>query len=133
MRNRDLPRLIRKLNAINGVCAMKIAAGSPYAAAGHPDILVVRDGIPLFLEIKHGSDRLSPLQLKRAQDWQAAGAIVLVCRTEQEVLDAVQGLTGATSASDVGSGKGYPAREACCLSTGSPDRSGGSYRRETAG
>lgn len=52
--------------------------GGPMQEAGNPDLLYVLDGWALFVELKARQGKVSEIQKHRIQQWQDAGAAVLV-------------------------------------------------------
>ena len=55
--------------------------GSQYQTAGDPDILIVCDGLAIFLEVKKPGGKPTRLQLQRIEEWKAAGAVAGVVRS----------------------------------------------------
>lgn len=57
----------------------------PGLMPGAPDVLVVTEGRPVFVELKTPKGRLSDAQVAAHAALKAAGATVLVCRSVEEV------------------------------------------------
>ena len=96
MSESSLSRRIRQhANDLPNTKALKIH-GSVMMETGTPDLLVVQNGRAIWFETKVGKNKLSPIQAKRIQQWQAAGAVVVVVRTLDEALDVLLGRSGPT-------------------------------------
>lgn len=76
----DLPRC--KCLKIHGNGLMEV---------GTPDLLVVQNGRAIWFETKVGKNKLSKIQAKRLEQWQAAGAIAVAVYTLDEALDVLLG------------------------------------------
>lgn len=53
--------------------------------AGMPDLAIIADGRPLFIELKADAGRVSPAQMQMAMKLIYCGAEVLVCRSVEDV------------------------------------------------
>jgi len=60
--------------------------GNQYMEAGSPDVIGVIDGHAFAVELKIGKNEPTALQLRRIEEWRAAGATVGVARSVDEVL-----------------------------------------------
>jgi penicillin-binding protein-related factor A (putative recombinase) len=58
---------------------------SPYQKKGVADILGIYDGVPIAIEVKSKTGRLSPDQSKFLSDFTNAGGIVCVARSIDDV------------------------------------------------
>ncbi|MXY96248.1 MAG: hypothetical protein F4Z29_00515 [Gemmatimonadetes bacterium] len=56
---------------------------------GAPDIIVLRDGVAVAVEVKSRSGQLTPRQVAWGEKWEANGGRYRCCRTLHEVMDAV--------------------------------------------
>ena len=69
-------KLLPILNMLPRAKAIK-RHGSAYARAGEPDIDACIDGRSVQIECKRKDEESSPLQVKRQDEWEAAGAMVV--------------------------------------------------------
>lgn len=58
--------------------------------AGVPDILIIHDGRPLWIELKTPKGRISDVQILTHGDIVNAGGEVVVCRSVEQVEDALR-------------------------------------------
>ena len=86
--NRTVARALKWANALPGTKAIKIH-GNAYMEEGTPDVLVIRQGVPLFLEGKQPGRDAEPIQRIRLKQWENVGAIVGVFHTLEEFQDYV--------------------------------------------
>jgi len=77
--------IIRYLNSLPACYARKVHS-SRYAS-GFPDVICVREGIAIFIEVKRPGNRPTPLQLSELERWREAGAITLVAYSVDDVKD----------------------------------------------
>lgn len=61
------------------------------SAKGFPDLLCVRRGVVVLLEVKSKGGRMKPAQVKLHARLRAAGLVVAIVTTPAEALDAVAG------------------------------------------
>ena len=85
MKNAAIGALVRDLNKIPGVKALKLP-GSATLESGTPDLLIVAHGHPFLIEIKHGRDKPTPIQQCRLDEWAAAGATTAVCWSRADAM-----------------------------------------------
>lgn len=83
-------RILRYLNRISGCRAVK-QAGGPYGRRGNPDILGCWRGQAFFLEVKRPGEarRVTALQRRELERWEAVGAVVGVVTSVGEALGAL--------------------------------------------
>lgn len=72
----------------NGWWCMKIAGG-PYQMAGVPDVLCVRDGRAVFLEVKQPGKKPSALQVQRIKEIRETGGAIAEVVTSRDEAAAV--------------------------------------------
>ena len=90
MTESTLSRRIREhANALPATRALKLPGG-PMMERGTPDLLVVREGRAIFLEVKVGRNKPSKLQERRLKQWRAAGAVAIPVWTFDEAVEALQ-------------------------------------------
>ena len=78
-------KMVKWLNEQPETYAFKYFAGSVYAVKGIPDILVIRKGKLIGLEVKIGNNKPTEVQLERHKEMRAAGADVYVVYSLDEV------------------------------------------------
>lgn len=76
--NEDASEVQRKINAAMG------------ARAGFADLLIVVDGLHLYLEVKTRTGRQSPAQVEFQRDCEAMGLVYEVVRSVDDVLDVLR-------------------------------------------
>lgn len=59
--------------------------GGPMQKAGLPDLHITYDGRSYWIEVKAGNNKLTPLQCQRLEEFSAAGAVVGVARSVDEL------------------------------------------------
>ena len=91
---KDLQKFITRYCKQQGVFCQKTESRS---ARGFPDLMLARDGLVLFMELKTpaGTGRLSALQLKRHREMRAAGLRVEVVACPDEAVMIIDILAGA--------------------------------------
>jgi hypothetical protein len=92
--------------------------GGPYSLAGLPDVMAVRSGQLLAVEVKVPGNKPTAVQLRLLERLAAKGAIVVVAYSVPEVLSAIEehrvaaargaGLSAAPSPAAPGSGEESP-------------------------
>ncbi len=85
-------QLKKKLKTIDGIFVQQYIA-TPQTGRGNPDFLIVVNGFPLFVELKHPTDLSSvprPDQLIVHQQIRNAGGYVLVSRSVKRAVEAVE-------------------------------------------
>ena len=72
-----------------GILCQKLESRS---SRGWPDLLLMKDGVVVFLELKSpkGTGKLSPLQYLTAMRIEGAGGIVRVAENKTEVVEALE-------------------------------------------
>ena len=80
--------IIRYLNGLPACYARKIH-GSRYTA-GFPDIICVREGVCLWIEVKRPGNKPTELQLLELERWREAGALTIVAYSVEDVKDIMQ-------------------------------------------
>ena len=85
MKNSQIPGLIKKLNRMPGVYAIKLH-GSAYGKAGTPDVLCVVNGQAYLFEVKQPGEAPTAIQAVEMARWTAAGAVVSVIYSADDVL-----------------------------------------------
>jgi hypothetical protein len=81
--------ILAYLNGLPGCLARKRWGGG-MGVAGDPDIDACIRGRSVQLEVKRPGEKPTPLQLKRLEEWQRAGAVVAVVHgvgETREILD----------------------------------------------
>jgi hypothetical protein len=68
-------KILNYLNSLPG-CKAEKRHGSQYSEAGAPDINACYKGRSIQIEAKQPGKKPTPIQLKRLQEWQEAGAVV---------------------------------------------------------
>ena len=84
MKNSQIGRLLKKLNARPGTYAIKLHGGA-YSVAGTPDVLCVVNGRAFLLEVKQPGEKPTPRQAVELERWRQAGATVAVVYSASEV------------------------------------------------
>jgi Holliday junction resolvase len=78
-------KIVKDAKAL-GFWTFKIAGG-PFQTAGIPDLLCVRGGIAVFLEVKVAPNKPTPLQLRRIEEIkEVGGATATVVYSREEAL-----------------------------------------------
>lgn len=78
--------------------------GSPMQQRGEPDLDICYHGRSVKIELKAPGKRATPLQLHRLQKWAAAGAVVGVARSVDDVASILAEVTRSLT---TGSGEAY--------------------------
>ena len=87
-----LSRRIREhANALPACRALKLPGG-PMMERGTPDLLVVREGRAVFLEVKVGKNKPSKLQERRLDQWREAGAVAIPVWSFEEAVEALRAI-----------------------------------------
>ena len=73
---------INKLLAENGWFVVKIMMASKN---GIPDLMAIKNGKTIFIEVKNEIGRLSKIQEYRIKEMQQHGAEVIVARSKEEI------------------------------------------------
>lgn len=90
-REKSITNAIIKAARERGWWAFKIAGG-PYQTPGMPDLLLIKDGIARFMEVKTPTGKVSPhQQAKMTEIERHAGARCDVVRSRDEALAALDG------------------------------------------
>jgi len=78
-------RILRWLEQRPGGHCLKLH-GNAFQRKGEPDILHVEDGQAFFFEVKRSAqEKPEPIQAHRLGQWRAAGAVVAVVRSVEDV------------------------------------------------
>ena len=80
--------IIRYLNTLPACYARKIH-GSRYIA-GFPDIICVREGLAIWIEVKRPGNHPTQLQLIELERWKEAGSLTLVAYCLDDVKNLMQ-------------------------------------------
>lgn len=75
-------KVIRELNALGWIVWKWESPGR----RGVPDLIALRDGIVIFIEVKTPEGRLSPGQTKMIRDMLRAGALVYLVRSTDDAI-----------------------------------------------
>jgi len=59
--------------------------GTVYTTAGDPDLTILYSGIHIECELKRPGEEARPLQLRRLEQWRAAGAVTAVVHSVAEM------------------------------------------------
>lgn len=82
--------ILHKLNKIDGCRARKIHGGG--YGAGWPDIIAVKNGHTIFLEVKTPRGKVSKLQAIELAAWHDAGATCAIIRSVNEALQIIHSI-----------------------------------------
>ena len=82
--------ILKRLNEQNQCKAIKMH-GSMYSTRGTPDILCVKDGHAIFLEVKQPGKKPTVIQEQQIAAWRGAKATADVVTSVQEALALVLG------------------------------------------
>lgn len=83
-----LTRRIKEVLRQHGFWVMKVH-GSAFCS-GYPDLLAIRGGRAMWLEVKYGDGRLTELQAVRLKEVRNAGCVAEVVRSVEDVLGAIR-------------------------------------------
>jgi Holliday junction resolvase len=89
-REKTITNSIMKAARERGWWVLKLAAG-PWQTPGLPDLLLIKDGVARFLEVKAAAGRVTPhQQAKMLEIERYAGARCDVVRSRDEALAAIE-------------------------------------------
>ena len=80
--------IVRYLNGLPACYARKIHGGR--YASGFPDIICVREGIAIWIEVKRPGGKPTKLQLVELENWRSAGALAIVAYSLDDVKKIMQ-------------------------------------------
>lgn len=80
--------IVRYLNTLPACYARKIH-GSRYAA-GFPDIICVREGLAIWIEVKRPGNVATKLQEIELEKWRTAGSLAIVAYSLEDVKKIMQ-------------------------------------------
>ena len=84
-------RILKYLNGLPGCKAIKMH-GNQYVEAGTPDIFCCYRGRPVLLELKLPGNEPTVIQLKRLEEWRAAGAVAEWVTSLEDVRRIIEGI-----------------------------------------
>lgn len=81
----SIQRAIQRELRLRGFWIRKLHGG-PFSVAGDPDLLAIRHGRAFALEVKRPGEKPAPIQLRRLEELEAAGAVVGVVHSVEEAV-----------------------------------------------